>query len=161
VLYQHLEDIAVNGDYAFVKRVERELLPFPTSWEWWKELYADLVRNEVPIFMVKGGPSKFDAKLVDDILSERRKRQRKEEGGRKEDQSELLTTKPKARFRESATTVLRKLWGNREHTVEKPLTNDNAINDAELPCVEINDSTSFKDDDDYFDDEEDDRILLV
>jgi hypothetical protein len=45
--------VVVNGDSTFVKRVERELLPYPTSLEWWKELHANLAWNEVPAFMVK------------------------------------------------------------------------------------------------------------
>jgi hypothetical protein len=173
-LYQHLRNVVVNGDSTFVKRVERELLPYPTiSLEWWKELYADLVRNEVPVsFVVKGDLSELNADFVDNILSKRRKRQREENDGQQEAQQveSLMTRPPKARSRESATTVvLGKLWGSIKHAsiAETPLTKDSAIREEEFPCLENDNGASSRmdDDDDYYDDddddEEDDRILLL
>lgn len=168
-LYQHLRNVVVNGDSTFVKRVERELLPYATSLEWWKELHADLVRNEVPAFVVKSESSEWDADFVDNILSKRRKRQREEHDGSQKALEESLTTRPpKARSRESVTAVLGKIWGSskRASPVETPLTEDSPIKDVELLRGLENDdgaNSRWDDDDDYCDDEEeeDDRILLL
>jgi hypothetical protein len=161
--------VVVNGDSTFVKHVERELLPYLTRLEWWKELHADLAWNEVPAFMVKSNSFKLDEDFVDNILSKQRKRKREEHDGRQKDLEELLTTRPlKARFREFVTAVLEKLWGSTKHASpgETPLMEDSPIKDVELLRGLENDdgaNSQWDDDDDYCDDEEeeDDLILLL
>ena len=166
ILYQHMRPMVVEEDTHFVDSVERALSQHPGSLEWWNTLYAELVRNEVPLFTVEEEPTTFDISLLDEFLSKKRKRLREEDVDdilSNPDEELIQPTKSKARSRESASVIIRNLYGDTKKPTKEPslthIVND-AANGADFP---ENDAESLNDveDSDDFNEEDDDEILLL